>query len=221
VWNLENLPETPSQILPGKYGLQYVNFPIAPLWISSVALAANGMLALTGSTAAHAYLWDLSKPGVRYVLAGHSDSICSLTFSHNALWALTGSHDGTAILWDLRRLPQITSRVLSGHTGAVCSVALARDATWALTGSTDKTVRLWNLNDPDPIIPQVLMGHGDHVDTVSFTQDSKRALTLSLDEGCVRLWELSPHISFYRVLEVVGEHITAEKARSAAALPAT
>ena len=54
---------------------------------------------LTGSCDATAKLWDTAEGNCVRTFKGHTDRVCSVTFSPDGTHVLTGSLDGTAKLW--------------------------------------------------------------------------------------------------------------------------
>ncbi len=96
-------------------------------------------MALTGSTATTARLWDLSDPNkiISYELQGYLKSVTSVSLTTDGRRALTGSDDTTARLWNLSDRNNSISYVLRGPAGlipsitAVGSVSMTSDARWA------------------------------------------------------------------------------------------
>ena len=157
--------------------------------VSAVALTANGLWALSGSSDKTLRLWDLNSGRCLRTFESHTDEVTSVSLSADGRWALSGDEDMTLRLWDLSTGE--CSRTLEGHTDRVGSVALDADGRWALSGGEDKTLRLWDLSTGKCM--RTLEGHTDSVDSVVLTADGCRALSGSGD-GTLRLWELGTGI---------------------------
>jgi WD40 repeat protein/Tfp pilus assembly protein PilF len=82
-------------------------------WVRSVALSADGALALSGSGIAPsgsrtatqdndstAILWDVAAGTIRHRLLGHTNTVACVALSPNGQVAVTGSNDGSVRLWD-------------------------------------------------------------------------------------------------------------------------
>ncbi len=154
--------------------------------VSSVALTANGLWALSGSSDKTLRLWDLSSGKCLRTFESHTDEVTSVALGTDGRWALSGSSDKTLRLWDLSTGE--CSRTLEGHTDRLGSVALSADGRWALSGGEDMTLRLWDLSTGKCM--RTLEAHTDSVDSVVLTADGCRALSGGGDRT-LRLWDLS------------------------------
>jgi len=112
--------------------------------LSSVALSADGVLALSGSDDWTLRLWDLRSGECLRTFVGHKYTVNSVALSGDGRWALSGSEDNTLRLWDLSSGECL--RTFVGHTDSVNSVTLSADGHWALSGSGDNTLRLWDVS---------------------------------------------------------------------------
>jgi WD40 repeat protein len=157
--------------------------------IESVALSADGKLALTGSRDNTAILWDCISGQQLRSFKAHIDWVRCVALSADGKRALIGSEDGTVTLWD-----SVTGNKLhtfAGHANRVRSVALSADGKRALTGSDDGTAILWDsvsgkklhtlaaseTNYPPPIMHVALSANG------------KRAITAVGDGKGTILWD--------------------------------
>ncbi len=107
--------------------------------IWSVAISADGRLALTASHDHTARIWDARSGECLHVLSGHRGELWSAALSGDGRHALTGSDDRTARIWDTSSGRCL--HVLTGHAGPVHGVAMSRDAATMLTRE-----RVWHLD---------------------------------------------------------------------------
>ena len=71
------------------------------MWVNSVAVSADGRLALSGSADRTVKVWDLTSGQELRTLAGHADGVNSVAVSADGRLALSGSDDRTVKVWDL------------------------------------------------------------------------------------------------------------------------
>ena len=89
-------------------------------------------------------LWDLS-PGkvIGAVLTGHTDNVCSVSFSPDGSRIASGSWDHIVRIWDAGSGETI-GQPLRGHTKEVNAVSFSPNGKWVVSGSHDRTVRIWD-----------------------------------------------------------------------------
>src|SRR5262249_14363826 len=114
--------------------------------VTSVALSADGKIALTGSRDYTARLWDTATGRPFGPVLEHRNEIAAVTLSADGKIALTG--DGNSV----RRWDTATGKVLGLPLEREVfgrRVALSADGKIALTGSSyDKTARVWHVPQP-------------------------------------------------------------------------
>jgi WD40 repeat protein len=69
--------------------------------VTSLALAPDGRLVLSGDRDGGLLLWDLSSGQLVRRLKGHKDAVGSIAFSPNGRYAVSGGDDGVTRLWEL------------------------------------------------------------------------------------------------------------------------
>jgi WD40 repeat protein len=117
--------------------------------VDSVALSADGRLALSGGGDTTVRMWDVETGKELRRFEGHRAMVTGVAFSPDGRRALSGSGDKSLMLWDV-----VTGQplhVFEDHIDAVTSVAFSPDGRRALSGSQfrDRTMRLWQLPPPD------------------------------------------------------------------------
>ena len=149
--------------------------------VSSVAVSADGRLALSGSDDRTVKVWDLTSGQERRTLAGHAHEVRSVAVSADGRLALSASYDRTVKVWDLTSGQE--RRTLAGHARAVNSAAVSADGRLALSASYDRTVRVWDLTSGQE--RRTLAGHTGTVRSVAVSADGRLALSGS-DDRTVR-----------------------------------
>ena len=135
-----------------------------------------------------AQLWDLSgeRPVVVTVLRGHTASIANYAFSLDERRLVTVSLDSTARIWDLSSGQPVAVLV---HPSAVENAALSPDGRRLATASA-RGAWLWNLEGTMPVGNVLGTQLPSIVTSAEFSPDGQR-LVMALDDGTVRLWEMS------------------------------
>ncbi len=154
--------------------------------VVSVAVTADGRVALTGSDDQTARLWDLSCGVELRTLSGHSGWVLAVAITPDGRHAVTASDDETLRLWDLENGTQL--QILTGHAGRVNSLDVAPDGRLVLSASHDRTIKVWDIESRAEYL--TLVGHNDGVRAVAVTPDGKRALTAS-DDHTLKIWDLN------------------------------
>ena len=155
--------------------------------VTSTALSADGLWALSGSKDKTLRLWEMATGRCVRTFEGHTKRVYSVALSADGRWALSGSCDRTLRLWDAATGECV--RTLEGHTGWVTSVVLSADGRWALSGSVDNTLRMWDVASGRCV--RTFEGHeGLGVYSVKLSSDERFALSGSAD-STLRLWEVA------------------------------
>ena len=154
--------------------------------IESVALSADGQLALCAGDEGDIFLFDTNTGALVRALRGHPNGVDSVVLSADGTLALSGGTlDGTVKLWELGTGRCVRS--FRGHSDRAFSVALGADCQIAVSGSGDKTVRLWDVATGRCL--RSFREHSGRVHAVSLTRDARLALSASADKT-LRLWKL-------------------------------
>jgi actin-like ATPase involved in cell morphogenesis len=74
---------------------------VGELWLSAIALTADGRLMATAGAGRHISIWNLADGALRVRLHGHKDRVCALAFVGDPATLVSASDDGTVQTWDL------------------------------------------------------------------------------------------------------------------------
>ncbi|KAG1842020.1 ribosome biogenesis protein Sqt1 [Suillus subalutaceus] len=146
-------------------------------------------LAVSGGEDDLGYIWDITDGEVIVKLTGHTDSVCSASFSSDGQMVATGGMDGKVRIWrrvgtvDFRNWEFLTE--LQGPDEVIWLRWHPRGSI-LLAGSNDSTVWLWQL--PSGNTMQVFAGHSGPVQCGEFTPDGKRIVTAS-EDGTLMYWD--------------------------------
>jgi WD40 repeat protein len=164
--------------------------------ITSVALSADGRLAIAGSNNKTIAIWEVPtnrslnflKKHMLRLLAGHQNEVTSVCLSTDGQLLLSGSADKSVKLWAIAKEGECLLHTFREHTGEVTSVCMSADSRFALSGSSDQTLKLWDINMQQCI--RTFEGHTDRVTSVALSVDGFYALSGSGDKT-MKLWEVS------------------------------
>jgi Prp8 binding protein len=118
-------------------------------------------------------VWDMRKGAVSYTLAGHTDTVTSLSVSPDSQSLLSNSMDSTVRTWDIRPFAP-SERMIKVYDGSHGSMdkTLIR-ASWDPTGrrigagSGDRSVVVWDVSSGKLLYK--LPGHKGTVTDVRFS----------------------------------------------------
>jgi cytochrome c len=151
--------------------------------VRTLAIAPDGLSAVSGSFDTSAILWNLQRNAAEQVLRFHESAVNAVTHLPDGRIA-TGGEDGKIAIWQPGHATPQT--VLEGHTAPIVSLAASPDGRTLASASWDRTVRLWPVSGG---APRVLEGHQQNVNGVAFLPDGKAVVSVSHDPE-VRIWPL-------------------------------
>lgn len=152
----------------------------------SVAISADGRLALTGSLHdGMVRLWELGTGKEIRRLRGHTDWVHCVAFSWDGRRILSGGMDRTIRVWDALIGRQLKCMPL--QTGRIIDLAISRSGEQAVSCGDDRLVRFWDLKAGRELAR--LSGHTDSVLSVAISPDGRAAVSAGQDRT-VRLWDL-------------------------------
>jgi WD40 repeat protein len=162
--------------------------------VRSVAFAADGRAAATGSADKTVLLWSADQPGEAVPLTGHKGSVFSVAFSPDGRTLASGSEDHTVILWNVTAQARLTrvGELRAGRADWLFSVAFSPDGRTLATGGLEGTVRLWNVADPahPSQLGKPWTSHASGWTVVAFAPDGRTLATGSRDRTVI-LWDVT------------------------------
>jgi len=124
-----------------------------------------------------------------FVLSGHTEWVCSLTFSLDGTLLVSGDRSGTIKLWDTQT--GVVVKTLAGHTGAVNSVSISPDHTMIASGSQDMKICLWDTWTGECCC--IIDDHNSVVQSVSFSPTNPQLLISATGDNVVHWWDITGH----------------------------
>ncbi|PVF93217.1 WD40 repeat-like protein [Serendipita vermifera] len=125
-------------------------------------------------------------PAIQHVLAGHTGSIQSVTFSPERKNIVSASEDKTIRIWDAET-GEVVGGPLEGHSGSVLTVVVSPDGRRIASGSEDETVLVWDAETGE-IIVGPFRGHTGAVNSVAYSPDGNFIVSGSYDKT-IRVWD--------------------------------
>lgn len=165
-------------------GREQVKFTGHTNAVRSIALTADGRLALTGGDDRTLRLWEVASGREVGRLAGHRGQVTSVALSPDGRLAISADRDQSLRLWDVARGRELRS--WTGPRGPILSVALSPDSRTILTGHFDTTVRLWEIATGKEL--RRFSGHRQMVACVLFADGGRTPVSGSSDQT-LRGWD--------------------------------
>lgn len=153
--------------------------------ILSVAVSADGAIAISGSDDKTLRVWDTKKGKCLCVLKGHTESVLSVALDQTGRIAVSGSNDTTLRVWDAKTGKCL--RVFEGHIEGVSAVVLTADGQMAISGSKDKTLRVWDVSTGKCL--HILEGHTQSVSSLAITADGRFVISGSGNRD-IPIWDI-------------------------------
>jgi cytochrome c len=152
--------------------------------VRAVAVAPDGVTAISGSFDTSAIRWSLARNAAEQVLRFHESAVNAVAFLKDGR-IVTGGEDGKLAIW--KPGVPVPERTFEGHTAPIVALAVSPDGNTIASASWDRTIRLWPVAGG---APRVLEGHSQNVNGVAFTADGRSLVSAGYD-ATVRVWPLS------------------------------
>lgn len=155
--------------------------------VTAVCLAEAGNELYSGGIDNDIRVWDLRMKKESYVLAGHTDTITSLSLSPDSQTLLSNSHDNTVRTWDVRPFapPDRTVRVFDGAQAGLEKNLIRAcwdgEGTRVAAGGGDGTATVWDAKGGKML--HKLPGHKGTVNDVRISPNGSMILSASTDKN--------------------------------------
>jgi len=158
-------------------------------YIYSVAVTADGTLALCATSDNSVKIYRLSDGQHVHTLMGHTAWVRGAWATPDGIHAISCSDDATARLYTLEDGNPV--RTLVGHKEGhgINAVTITPDGARAVTAANDKELKVWLLDDASGGIERTLRGHEASVVDVCCTPDGLTVVSGSVD-NTARVWRL-------------------------------
>lgn len=157
-------------------------------WVGSVAISADGRLAVTGNGDQSVRLWDTATGRCVKILTGHTDRPGAVCLTPDGGVAASGGSSDDPILrvWDLHQGRCL--RTFPGHPLGVTALALTADGSRLVSAGNDQLVCIWDLTAGH--LWKTLRWHTQPVRSIAMTPDGKRLVTTAGEDEKTILWDL-------------------------------
>ena len=147
--------------------------------MQSAALAADGVLAVTGAHDGTLWLWDAVAGALRSSLGAHGCCAQRVAFMPGDRQVASAGGDGVR-LWDVASNAEVRS--FQGHTALVTHLVVSADGKRIVSGSFDRTARLWDVDTGREL---ARFDNGNIVYAITFLRDDA---ILVASGRIIRLW---------------------------------
>ena len=154
--------------------------------VLTVAVSADGALALSGGSDRLVKVWDLAAGKELRTLTGHRAAVKSVAVARDGKIAVSASADGSMILWDVESGEKL--HVSDGLGWSINSVAFLPDGSSLVSGGDDNQIKLWTV--PSFQLVRSFGGHGWKVISVAVSRDGRMLLSGSADDS-MKLWDIA------------------------------
>jgi len=150
----------------------------------SLALSADGELAVTGGSDGRVRVWELQTGQCLHTFAERVANTHTILLAEDDHLAVTADWAGTAHLWNLAEGTR--RRRLSGDHGRVTSVSTDRGGRYALVGDGDGALCLWRLRPASRA--RTMVAHDGPVGSVRLSDDGRYAASAGREDRTGKLW---------------------------------
>jgi len=168
-------------------GVQRLALQADEVSLFDMQFSPDGNLLATANREDFGRIWDVNTGQVLWQTA----DMFAAAFSPDGTRLVTGGGDtGMLNVYDALT-GQRLSRTLA-HSNSIQSVVFTLDGTRVATTGNDSTVKVWAFSE-DVLSPHLtLTGHKERAMGLDVSPDGERLISSSLDDGTVRVWDISP-----------------------------
>jgi WD40 repeat protein/serine/threonine protein kinase len=182
VW-LPDAPPASGAVAPVKH-VARIDGHDGPVF--DVAIAADGLTALSTSDDYHTRIWDLATQKQVRAIKADGAMRCVAVTTDGSLAAWSGGQK-SIVVWDLKQNREL--KTLTGHASWVYSLQFTKDNRRLLSASRDKTIRLWDLDTGNPTQTLETINRQDVV--ARFSPDETKILANSDNDYTLTLWNVA------------------------------
>jgi WD40 repeat protein len=118
-------------------------------------------------------VWDLQSGRCLRTLAGHTDTVQSVSVTPDSRRVVSGSRDNTLRVWDLESGHCL--RVIEGYNYLATGMCVTPEGRRVVSGSLNNTLRVWDLESGQCL--RTLAGHADNIAILCLTPNGQRAVS--------------------------------------------
>lgn len=161
----------------------------------SLVFSPEGSRLASGWFSKKIVVWNLDRPEVPRILAGHSSPVFALAFSADGRSLVSGGTDRTIQRWDLSS-PSNKPEPLSGYAQEIHSLAVSRKNE-IFAGTGKGPIAVWDLKAKDPRLAERInlpLTQGESVRCVSLVGENGKTLVFGTSAGRIFLWSSSKQL---------------------------
>jgi WD40 repeat protein len=155
-------------------------------YINSLALSADGRVAVSGGADKTVMLWDVTGEKKLRDFMGADAEVRAVAISPDGRRVAAASWDGATRVWDAAS-GMLLHKLERRNSERYWAVVFSPDGKTIATGDTQQ-ITLWDADSGRQL--KALMGHRNYVFSVAFLPDGQRLVSSSAD-GTVRLWDIA------------------------------
>lgn len=159
--------------------------------VSASAISPDGKEAILGAQDGKVHIYSISGDTLKEeaVLEKHRGAITDLRYSPDLSMFASADGNREAVVWD-RSSREVKLNNMLYHTARINCLAWSPDSTIVATGSLDTSVIIYEIGKPASTRMTIKGAHLGGVYGVAFVDE--HSIASSGEDGCVRLWTLTP-----------------------------
>ncbi|KAJ8437839.1 hypothetical protein Cgig2_000393 [Carnegiea gigantea] len=180
--------DTGAVLLNGLKILSSINLGFT---VTASAISPDGSEAILGGQDGKVRIYSISGDTLteEAVLEKHRGAITVIRYSPDVSMFASGDANREAAVWD-RSTREVKLNNMLYHTARINCLAWSPDNTMVATGSLDTCVIIYELDKPASARRTIKGAHQGGVYGLAFTDE--RSIVSSGEDGCVRLWTITP-----------------------------
>ncbi|MCU0286744.1 MAG: WD40 repeat domain-containing protein [Acidobacteria bacterium] len=152
-------------------------------FIHSVALSADGRVALSGGQDEPIFVWDVKTGRCAGQLDGHIGRVKAVALSADGKIAISAGWDKTMRVWDVDSGECIN--IIAASDDYIDTAALSIDGKTAVTGDQGGAIKVWDIRSGKQL--HLFEGDPEHVHAVALSADGTLAVSAGKDRQ-IKVW---------------------------------